>query len=156
MNGEGLPALAVRVDGKRPQIVLQVALGQREKIVIFGDDYDTPDDTCVRDYIHVLDLAQAHIRALHALEDGSRVYNQGNGEGYSVRDVVEATRRVTGREIPAEVGDPRPGDPAVLIASSDKIRDELDWTPEYGNLENIIGTAWEWHRRHPHGYDKNP
>jgi len=156
MNGEGLPALAVRVDGKRPQIVLQVALGQREKIVIFGDDYDTPDGTCVRDYIHVLDLAQAHILALNALQDGSRVYNQGNGEGYSVRDVVEAARRVTGREIPAEVGDPRPGDPAVLIASSDKIRDELDWTPEYGNLENIIGTAWEWHRRHPHGYDKNP
>jgi len=134
-------------------IVLEVALGQREKIVIFGDDYDTPDGTCVRDYIHVLDLAQAHIRALHALEDGSRVYNLGNGEGYSVREVIDTARRVTGRDIPAEVGDPRPGDPAVLIASSDKIREELRWTPQYGDLEDIIGTAWEWHRRHPHGYD---
>jgi UDP-glucose 4-epimerase len=134
-------------------IVLEVALGQREKIVIFGDDYDTPDGTCVRDYIHVLDLAQAHIRALHALEDGSRVYNLGNGEGYSVREVIDTARRVTGRDIPAEVGDPRPGDPAVLIASSDKIREELGWTPQYGDLEDIIGTAWEWHRRHPHGYD---
>ena len=134
-------------------IVLEVALGQREKIVIFGDDYDTPDGTCVRDYIHVLDLAQAHIRALHVLEDGSRVYNLGNGEGYSVREVIDTARRVTGRDIPAEVGDPRPGDPAVLIASSDKIREELGWTPQYGDLEDIIGTAWEWHRRHPHGYD---
>ena len=134
-------------------IVLEVALGQREKIVIFGDDYDTPDGTCVRDYIHVLDLAQAHIRALHALEDGSRVYNLGNGEGYSVREVIDTARRVTGRDIPAEVGDPRSGDPAVLIASSDKIREELGWTPQYGDLEDIIGTAWEWHRRHPHGYD---
>ena len=134
-------------------IVLEVALGQLEKIVIFGDDYDTPDGTCVRDYIHVLDLAQAHIRALHALEDGSRVYNLGNGEGYSVREVIDTARRVTGRDIPAEVGDPRPGDPAVLIASSDKIREELGWTPQYGDLEDIIGTAWEWHRRHPHGYD---
>ena len=134
-------------------IVLEVALGQREKIVIFGDDYDTPDGTCVRDYIHVLDLAQAHIRALHALEDGSRVYNLGNGEGYSVREVIDTARRVTGRDIPAEVGTPRPGDPAVLIASSDKIREELGWTPQYGDLEDIIGTAWEWHRRHPHGYN---
>ncbi|PSQ81326.1 MAG: UDP-glucose 4-epimerase GalE [Bacteroidetes bacterium QS_1_63_11] len=109
-------------------LVLQVALGQREKIVIFGDDYDTPDGTCVRDYIHVVDLAQAHIRALEAL-------------------------RVTGREIPAEVGDPRPGDPAVLIASSEKICEELGWAPEYGDLDDIIGSAWEWHRRHPHGYE---
>ncbi len=137
-------------------IVLQVALGQREKIVIFGDGYDTPDGTCVRDYIHVLDLAQAHIRALNALDNGSRVYNLGNGKGYSVREVIDTARRVTGRDIPAEVGDPRPGDPAVLIASSDKIREELGWTPEYGDLEDIIGAAWEWHRRHPHGYDTNP
>lgn len=136
-------------------LVLQVALGQREKIVIFGGDYDTPDGTCVRDYIHVLDLAQAHILALDALDDGSRVYNLGNGEGYSVREVIETARRVTGREIPAEMGDPRPGDPAVLIASSDKIRDDLGWAPEYGALEDIIGTAWEWHRRHPHGYDSS-
>jgi len=137
-------------------IVLQVALGQREKIVIFGDGYDTPDGTCVRDYIHVLDLAQAHIRALNALDNGSRVYNLGNGKGYSVREVIDTARRVTGRDIPAEVGDPRPGDPAVLIASSHKIREELGWTPEYGDLEDIIGAAWEWHRCHPHGYDTNP
>jgi UDP-glucose 4-epimerase len=134
-------------------LVLQVALGQREKIEIFGDDYDTPDGTCVRDYVHVLDLAQAHILALEALEGGSRVYNLGNGEGYSVREVIETARRVTGRDIPAEVGEPRPGDPATLIASSDKIREDLGWTPEYGDLEDIIGSAWEWHRRHPHGYD---
>ncbi|PSQ73343.1 MAG: UDP-glucose 4-epimerase GalE [Bacteroidetes bacterium QH_9_64_21] len=134
-------------------LVLQVALGQREKIVIFGDDYDTPDGTCVRDYVHVLDLAQAHIRALEALDDGSRVYNLGNGEGYSVREVIDTARRVTGREIPAEVGDPRPGDPAVLIASSEKIREDLGWAPEYGDLDDIIGSAWEWHRRHPHGYE---
>jgi UDP-glucose 4-epimerase len=134
-------------------LVLQVALGQREKIVIFGDDYDTPDGTCVRDYVHVLDLAQAHVRALEALDDGSRVYNLGNGEGYSVREVIETARRVTGREIPAAMGDPRPGDPAVLIAGSENIREDLGWTPEYGDLEDIIGSAWEWHRRHPHGYE---
>jgi UDP-glucose 4-epimerase len=133
-------------------IVLEVALGQRDKIVIFGDDYDTRDGTCVRDYVHVLDLAQAHILALNALNDGSRVYNLGNGEGYSVREVIETARRVTGREIPATVGDPRPGDPPVLIASSDKIRDDLGWTPEHNALEDIIGSAWDWHRRHPEGY----
>jgi len=133
-------------------LVLEVALGQRDNIVIFGDDYDTPDGTCVRDYVHVLDLAQAHILALEALDEGSRVYNLGNGEGYSVREVIEAARRVTGRDIPAEVGAPRPGDPATLIASSEKIRRDLGWAPQYAALEDIIGTAWEWHRRHPHGY----
>ncbi|MFB6231125.1 MAG: UDP-glucose 4-epimerase GalE [Salinibacter sp.] len=136
-------------------IVLQVALGQREKIVIFGDEYDTPDGTCVRDFIHVLDLAQAHILALRALEDGSRVYNLGNGKGFSVREVIDAARRVTGRDIPAEVGDPRPGDPAVLIASNEKIRNELGWTPEYDSLEAIIESAWQWHRRHPNGYESS-
>ena len=134
-------------------IVLEVALGQRDKIVIFGDDYDTPDGTCVRDYVHVLDLAQAHVLALNALDDGSRVYNLGNGKGYSVREVIETARRVTGHEIPAEEGAPRPGDPPVLIASSDKIREELGWAPEHSALDDIIGSAWEWHRRHPNGYD---
>ncbi len=133
-------------------LVLEVALGQRDQIVIFGDDYDTPDGTCVRDYVHVLDLAQAHILALDALGEGSRVYNLGNGDGYSVREVIETARRVTGHPIPAEVGDPRPGDPATLIAASDKIHRELGWTPQHGALEDIIGSAWEWHRRHPHGY----
>jgi UDP-glucose 4-epimerase len=133
-------------------IVLEVALGQREKIVIFGDDYDTPDGTCVRDFVHVLDLAQAHLLALDALDDGSRVYNLGNGNGYSVWDVIETAREVTGREIPAEVGDPRPGDPATLVASSEKIKRELGWSPNHSSLKEIIESAWEWHRRHPQGY----
>ncbi len=133
-------------------IVLEVALGQRDKIVIYGDEYDTPDGTCVRDFVHVLDLAQAHILALGALDQGSRVYNLGNGEGYSVREVIDTARQVTGKEIPAEEGAPRPGDPAMLIASSDRIRDELGWNPQHDALEDIIASAWEWHRRHPQGY----
>lgn len=137
-------------------IVLQVALGQREKVVIFGDNYDTPDGTCVRDFVHVLDLASAHLLALRALEDGSRVYNLGNGNGFSVREVIDTARRVTGKKIPAEVGEPRPGDPAVLVASSEKIRRELGWIPEYDSLEAIIESAWEWHRRHPEGYESEP
>lgn len=133
-------------------IVLEVALGQRDQITMFGDDYDTPDGTCVRDYIHVLDLAQAHILALRALDNGSRTYNLGNGNGYSVREVIETARDVTGREIQAVVGDRRPGDPATLIAEAEKIRSELGWDPQYPELEDIIATAWEWHVRHPDGY----
>ena len=133
-------------------IVLEVALGQREKIVIFGDDYDTPDGTCVRDYIHVLDLAQAHILALRALNQGSRTYNLGNGRGFSVREVVETAREVTGRAIPAAVGPRRPGDPATLIAGSEAIKKELGWEPQYPELRQIIESAWAWHRKHPHGY----
>ncbi len=133
-------------------IVLQVALGQREKVMIFGDDYPTRDGTCVRDYIHVLDLAQAHILALYALDQGSRVYNLGNGQGFTVREVIETAREVTGHPIPAEVTARRPGDPAVLIASSDKIRRELDWQPKYPNLRDIIESAWKWHQSHPNGY----
>lgn len=135
-------------------IVLEVALGQREKIEIYGDDYETRDGTCIRDYVHVQDLAQAHILALDALDDQSRVYNLGNGNGYSVREVIETARNVTGAEIPSEVGPPRLGDPAKLIASSEKVRKELGWEPEYPSLEDIIGTAWEWHQKHPHGYEK--
>lgn len=134
-------------------IVLEVALGQREKIEIYGDNYDTRDGTCIRDFVHVKDLAQAHILALDALDDRSRVYNLGNGDGYSVRDVIETARSVTGAEIPAEVGAPRPGDPPKLIGCSDRIRDELGWRPQYPDLEDIIATAWEWHQKHPHGYD---
>jgi UDP-glucose 4-epimerase len=133
-------------------IVLEVALGQRDQITMFGDDYDTPDGTCVRDYIHVLDLAQAHILALRALDNGSRTYNLGNGNGYSVREVIETARDVTGREIQAVAGDRRPGDPATLIAEAEKIRSELGWDPQYPELEDIIATAWEWHVRHPDGY----
>ncbi len=133
-------------------LVLQVALGQREKIVIFGDDYPTPDGTCIRDYIHVVDLAQAHILALRALEHGSRTYNLGNGRGFSVKEVIETARRVTGHPIPAQIGPRRPGDPAVLIASSEKIKQELGWQPQYPDLEQIIATAWAWHQKHPDGY----
>jgi UDP-glucose 4-epimerase len=133
-------------------LVLQVALGQRDEIVIFGDDYPTRDGTCVRDYIHVTDLAQAHILALEALDAGSRVYNLGNGQGFTVKEVIETCRQVTGHPIPARPGDRRPGDPATLIASSDKIRRELGWTPRYPELHTIVKHAWNWHRTHPHGY----
>jgi len=133
-------------------LVLQVALGQRESVTIYGDDYDTPDGTCVRDYIHVVDLADAHIRALNALDAGSRTYNLGNGQGYSVREVIEVAREVTGHAIPAVAGPRRPGDPATLVAASDRIRAELGWAPRYGDLRAIIRSAWEWHRLHPHGY----
>lgn len=134
-------------------LVLKVALGQRDKVTIFGDDYPTPDGTCVRDYIHVSDLAQAHILALRALESGSRVYNLGNGQGFSVREVIEVARQVTGHPIPAEVGARRPGDPAVLVASSERIRRELGWQPRFPDLRAIVASAWEWHRRHPLGYE---
>jgi UDP-glucose 4-epimerase len=133
-------------------LTLQVALGQRDKVVIFGDDYPTRDGTCVRDYIHVTDLAQAHILALRALNGGSRTYNLGNGQGFSVREVIETCREVTGHPIPAEIGRRRPGDPATLIASSDKIRRELGWQPQYSELRTIVEHAWEWHHTHPHGY----
>lgn len=135
-------------------LVLQVALGQRDKITIFGDDYDTPDGTCVRDYIHVIDLAQAHILALRALDQGSRKYNLGNGRGFSVKEVIETARQVTGHAIPSVVGSRRPGDPDILIASSESVNQDLGWQPRYTTLEDIISTAWRWHQSHPHGYDK--
>jgi UDP-glucose 4-epimerase len=138
-------------------IVLQVALGQREHVTIYGDDYDTPDGTCVRDYIHVTDLADAHVRALHGLDGGSRAYNLGIGRGFSVREVIETAREVTGHPIPAVIGPRRPGDPAVLVAGSDRIRRELGWSPRYTELRDIVSSAWEWHRAHPRGYDdRNP
>jgi UDP-glucose 4-epimerase len=133
-------------------IVLQVALGQRPDVTIFGDDYPTPDGTCVRDYIHVIDLTQAHVLALRALDGGSRTYNLGNGQGFSVRQVIEAARRITGHPIPAKVGPRRPGDPATLVASSEKIRRELGWQPRFPKLDQIIETAWSWHQAHPNGY----
>jgi UDP-glucose 4-epimerase len=134
-------------------LVLQVALGQRESIKIFGNDYPTPDGTCVRDYIHVLDLAQAHILALGALEDGSRTYNLGNGQGFSVQQVIETARKITGHPIPADVVPRRAGDPAVLVAGSEKIRRELGWQPKFPDIEQIIASAWAWHQRHPKGYN---
>jgi UDP-glucose 4-epimerase len=133
-------------------LVLQTALGLREQITIFGDDYPTRDGTCIRDYIHVVDLAQAHILALQALDRGSRTYNLGNGLGYSVQEVIDAARQITGRPIKAEIGPRRPGDPATLIAGSETIKRELGWAPEFASLEAIIGTAWDWHRSHPAGY----
>ena len=133
-------------------LVLQVALGKRDKIMIFGDDYPTRDGTCVRDYIHVLDLAQAHILALRALDRGSRRYNLGNGQGFTVQEVIEMARQVTGHPIPAEIGPRRPGDPAVLIASSDTIRRELGWAPRFPDLRAVVESAWRWHQAHPHGY----
>jgi UDP-glucose 4-epimerase len=133
-------------------IVLEVALGKRDKVLIFGDDYPTPDGSCVRDYVHVLDLAQAHILALRALDQGSRTYNLGNGRGFTVKEVIEMARQITGRPIPAEVVARRAGDPAILVASSDRIRRELGWQPHYSNLRDIIESAWRWHSSHPHGY----
>ncbi|MEW5985824.1 MAG: UDP-glucose 4-epimerase GalE [Chloroflexota bacterium] len=151
----------MRGEAHRPEthlipLVLQVALGQREKIGIFGGDYPTPDGTNIRDYIHIDDLAHAHVLAVEALGDagaGVRVYNLGNGLGYSNKEVVETARRITGHPIPAEITARRPGDAAVLVASSEKINQELGWTPRYPRLETIIATAWEWHRTHPKGYD---
>ena len=135
-------------------LVLQVALGQRESIEIFGADYDTPDGTCIRDYVHVQDLARAHIMGLEALRDGqSRVYNLGSGSGYSVREVIAAARKVTGQAIPAIESPRRAGDLPALIADSDKIGRELGWGTQYNDLETIIETAWNWHRHHPRGYE---
>ncbi len=133
--------------------VLSVAQGKLDKIVIFGGDYPTKDGTCVRDYIHIVDLAQAHILALGALDRlGSRKYNLGNGNGFTNLEVVETARRITGHPIPHEIGPRRAGDPAVLIASSEKIRSELGWKPRFDTLDSIVGSAWEWHSRHPKGY----
>lgn len=135
-------------------IILQVALGQREKIAMFGDDYPTPDGTCVRDYIHVTDLADAHIKAIEKLfkDETSSVYNLGNGTGFSVKEVVEETRRVTGKEIKAVIEGRRPGDPSTLIATSEKAMKELGWKPRFNTLTQIIETAWKWHQSHPCGY----
>lgn len=136
-------------------IILQVALGKREKISIYGDDYPTNDGTCVRDYIHVMDLADAHILALKRLKNGgdSQIFNLGNGEGFSVKEVIEVARKVTGHEIPVEISPRRAGDPAKLIASSKKATEILGWKPRYAKLEDIIESAWKWHSKNPNGYE---
>jgi UDP-glucose 4-epimerase len=143
--------------------ILEVALGRAEHVNIFGTDYPTPDGTCVRDYIHVSDLARAHLLALHALDQaensGSQtfeplIYNLGNGRGFSVREVVEVARAVTGHPVPAIESPRRAGDPAVLIASSEKIRRELGWQPRFPDLKTIVESAWQWHRAYPDGYPK--
>jgi UDP-glucose-4-epimerase GalE len=135
-------------------LVLQTALGQRKDIAIFGDDYPTPDGTCIRDYVHVNDLAAAHLTALERLlaDQPGGQYNLGNGTGYSVREVIDTARSVTGREIPTRIVPRRPGDPARLIGAADKARRDLGWQPAYPDLTAIIETAWRWHRTHPNGY----
>jgi len=150
-------ATVERGEDHRPELhiiplTLKVALGQRESISVFGGDWPTPDGSPVRDFIHVSDLARAHILALDRLEKGSVFYNLGNGAGHSILDVVDTARKVTGVKIPARIVDRRPGDPAVLVAASDKIRRELGWKPNYPGLEEIIGSAWAWHSAHPDGY----
>ncbi|MEY8321599.1 UDP-glucose 4-epimerase GalE [Lachnospiraceae bacterium 46-61] len=136
-------------------IILQVALEKREFIGVFGDDYPTEDGTCIRDYIHVTDLANAHILSLEKTveENKSRTYNLGNGKGFSVKEVIEMTRKVTGKEIPEKVEPRRAGDPSILIASSEKIIKELGWQPQYNTLEKIIDSAWQWHKNHPNGFE---
>lgn len=134
-------------------LILEVALGQRENIAIYGTDYSTPDGTCVRDYVHISDLSSAHLLALEALREKEKlIYNLGNGKGFSVREVIETVRKVTGHAIPVKEASRRAGDPAVLVASSEKIKRELGWKPEYPGLDAIIRTAWEWRRQHPNGY----
>jgi UDP-glucose 4-epimerase len=134
-------------------IALQVAAGERKQVEIFGDDYPTSDGTCIRDYIHVVDLAQAHILALGALNNGSRIYNLGcGGDGYSVKQVIDTVREVTGREIPTKIAPRRAGDPPTLIASSDRIKRELNWQPKYQDLGVIVESAWRWKQANPNGY----
>lgn len=137
-------------------LILQVPNGKRETISIYGTDYDTPDGTCIRDYIHVTDLAQAHILAVQYLNNGgeSDIFNLGNGVGYSVREVIETARKVTGHPIPATETSRRAGDPARLVASSEKAKSVLGWKPVHDSLEEIISSAWNWHKNHPNGYDE--
>jgi UDP-glucose 4-epimerase len=161
-NASGASRLGGEIRGENHQpethlipLILQVALNQRESISIYGDDYPTPDGTNVRDYIHIDDLAQAHVKAVETLRDESDalwVYNLGNGVGYSNLEVVETVRQITGHAIPIVMAPRRLGDGAILIASSEKIRKELGWMPLYPGLDVIIASAWEWHRTHPQGY----
>ncbi|SRR5258708_7438328 len=151
-------ALPGRGEAHQPEshlipLVLRVALGQRRDVSIFGTDYPTPDGTCIRDYIHIADLVSAHRLALEALGNSDRlIYNIGSGRGFSVREVIETARAVTGHPIPAVESPPRAGDSARLIASSEKIRRELGWKPQHDDLHDIIASAWDWHKSHPEGY----
>jgi UDP-glucose 4-epimerase len=134
-------------------VVLQAALGVREKVCVFGEDYDTPDGTCIRDYIHVEDLVDAHIAVMTQLKAGdARFYNLGIGRGYSVKEIIDAARAVTGREIKVEMSPRRAGDPAKLYANPDKVKRELGWAAKHTDLREIIETAWKWYREHPRGY----
>jgi UDP-glucose 4-epimerase len=134
-------------------LAIGAALGTRPPLTVFGTDYPTPDGTCIRDYVHVTDLADAHLRVLARLGHGSCRYNLGSGTGYSVREVIEAVERVGGRPVPHHFGERRAGDPAVLVASSQRLRADTGWSPRFGALEEIVRTAWAWHASHPRGYD---
>ena len=155
-------ALPNRGEAHQPEshlipLVLQVPLGKRESANIYGTDYPTPDGTCIRDYIHIADLVSAHLLALEGLgERDQLIYNLGSGNGYSVRQVIDTARQVTGHPIPVHELPRRPGDSARLVASSEKIKRELGWKPEHDNLQEIIGSAWQWHQSHPHGYEDKP
>ena len=133
-------------------LVIDAALGRRDTVTIFGDDYPTPDGTCIRDYVHVSDLCDAHLCALRQLDSGSVTYNLGNGAGHSVRQVVAAVAAVTGKPVPVRLGSRRPGDPAVLVAASERIKAEAGWSPKLAGLEDIVGTAYSWRLEHPGGY----
>lgn len=154
-------ALPERGEAHQPEshlipLVLRVPLGKREEAQIYGTDYPTPDGTCIRDYIHIADLVSAHLLALEGLGDRDRlIYNLGSGNGYSVREVIETARRVTGHPIPARELPRRPGDSARLVASSNRIKQELGWKPRHDDLYEIIASAWEWHQSHPEGYKKS-
>ncbi|MGH2582727.1 MAG: UDP-glucose 4-epimerase GalE [Anaerolineales bacterium] len=153
-------ALIGRGEAHQPEshlipLTLQVALGQRESVAIFGSDYPTPDGTCIRDYIHIADLVSAHLLAVNALESHDKlIYNVGSGHGFSVLEVVEMARRVTGHAIPSVETPRRPGDAPRLVASAEKIKKELGWEAKHSGLEEIISSAWDWHRAHPNGYAK--
>ncbi len=157
-NAAGASRLFPLGEDHRPEThlipnTLRVALGQQEQLIIFGNEHPTPDGTCVRDYVHVDDLARAHLAALEQLDSpGFRAYNLGSGQGYSVLEVVEACRRVTGHPIPVRFAPARPGDPPRLVANWSKAEQELRWHPQDSSLEQIVATAWHWHRQHPHGY----
>jgi UDP-glucose 4-epimerase len=156
-NAAGADAAGRLGEDHRPEthlipLVIDAALGRRPPLEVFGGDYQTPDGTCIRDYVHVTDLADAHLRALDRLDAGSVTYNLGNGLGHSVLQVIEAVERVGGRRVPYSIAPRRPGDPAVLVAASDLIRRETGWTPQHADLDHIVRTAWAWREAHPDGY----
>ena len=134
-------------------LAIDAALGRRPPLTVFGDDYPTPDGTCIRDYVHVTDLADAHLRVLDRLNThGSCRYNIGNGEGHSVKQVLGAIERVSGRAVPHSIGPRRPGDPAVLVAASQRLRQDTGWAPRFADIDDIVRTAWAWREKHPQGY----
>ena len=133
-------------------LAIGAAMGTRPPLTVFGTDYPTPDGTCIRDYVHVMDLADAHIRVLARLDQGSCRFNVGNGTGYSVKQVMESVERISGKAVPHTLGPRRPGDPAVLVASSARLREETGWSPRFGALDDIVRTAWAWHSAHPKGF----